>query len=297
MMHSLQRMDAAMERFMGAKENPASEILADGETRPTEPPDLQPGAMYQRLCDRSEQFDLDTYARLNSIWKQIFKFTKAFVVTATAGPAELKRYPGDPDDEDSRSMTEEIVFSIHLESELFTADVQLSYMNDMNVRYENEKVRWIEYSSTNMQFKRKETGLIPIVFYERKMLFDSVTRRITPYNPEKENMDALFVAYDVLSSLQRVLKYNKMLSVVKSLSSHQAPSMPADLPDTAKDTIFAETRKQTEEVAARLLVSLLQQCRPGFLPGMSLIDARSNNLTGGLELEQPDPFGNALWPD
>jgi len=283
MMHRLQRMEAAMERFLGtgpmvSEEDDedmrlVDEIFRDDEDQSTntEPPELPTDAPYKEYLERLKTLRREeghTYERLNAIWKQIFKFTQAFFVTATVTPATLTRNQG------AFNLNDEIEFSIHLDSELFTADLQFKYIED-----KRDTLRWIEYASANMKLKRDETNLTPIVFKQQKMLYEAVVGQSTPYDLEAEHMDALFVAYDVLSNLQRVLRYNKVLVAVQLFRPHVSPQMPGDLSDTAKEIIFETYRKQAEEAATNLLRSLLLQCRPGFTPPMSLTYARRNTMT------------------
>jgi hypothetical protein len=283
MLHKLKRMDATMGRFLGS-----AEALPG-----TEPGDLKCEHYYRRYVDDPiVQFNKDAYARLNSIWKQIFQFAQAFSVTATASSAILdisEVYDAWERNPAFCEMIHAIEFSIHLECRLFEVDVYFVHVEQFLVNSERERERWISYSTDNMHFKRQATNLAPIKFFEKKMLHNSVAGNISAYNKEAEDKDALFVAYDVLSSLQRVLRYNKVLSNVvflrptEPVSDAQRPNRLDDLPDDIKYMICDKSRKDAAQEATTRLKSLLAQYNPDFNPAMSLKYARASNLTGGPE--------------
>ena len=301
MMHRLQRMEEVMDRFLGAEpvksveDNDEIDTLLDltiKEDKSTtkddqlaklEPPDLVRHEEYQKYMDtqRVNRELLHTYNRLNAIWKLIYVTMQGFFVTAEASDVTSVRNQG------PLGLHDELHFSIKLTSSLFTTTLEFTH-----VTKNDTQERFIGYSSKDMKIQEIEHGLEPILFslYDQaehkpepirfkfsKELYKSDEWNFTPFDTVAELMDAQFVAYDILSQLQSVLRYNKTLEVVRIFN--EKTSMFTDIPTEIQKSILENYKEMADEAATNQLRSLLLQCRPGFSPPMSLEYVRSSNLT------------------
>jgi hypothetical protein len=284
MMRSLQRMEQAMDRFLGTDaqeeggddidqllalslQNDESTAEKDRSANP-EPPDLVCDAAYRKYIDDHVRFDreiLHTYNRLNAIWKSIYTSMEAFFVKAEANAATISRYQGPHRTDDL------IQFNIKLTSSFFDATLNFEHVTD-NARRE----RSIGYNTRDMKFLESGSGLTPIAFTLSKELYKSDEWNFTPFNTVTELMDALFVSFEVLSQLQSVLLYNRTREVVRIFSEATYLSF---LSDDLKKSILEHYKEVSNEAAVNQLRLLLLQCRPGFHPPMSLEHVRSSNLT------------------
>jgi hypothetical protein len=284
MMHSLQRMEQAMDRFLGtgAQEERGDDIdqllaLSLKNDEPTakedrsanpEPPDLVCDAAYRKYIDERTRGDreiLHTYNRLNAIWKSIYTSMEAFFVKAEASAATISRFQGPHQTDDL------IQFNIKLTGSFFKATLNFTHVTKYN-----RPERYIGYNTNDMKLDDSETGLDPIRFTFSKALYKSDDYNRTPFNTEAELMDARFVAYDVLSQLQPVLLYNRTREVVRVFSEAAILTF---LSGDLKESILKHYREVSYEAAVNQLRLLLLQCRPGFHPPMSLEHVRSSNLT------------------
>ena len=283
-MHSLQRMEQAMDRFLGtgAQEERGDDIdqllaLSLKNDEPTakedrsanpEPPDLVCDAAYRKYIDERTRGDreiLHTYNRLNAIWKSIYTSMEAFFVKAEASAATISRYQGPHRTDDL------IQFNIKLTSSFFDATLNFTHVTD-NARPE----RSIGYNTRDMKFLESGSGLTPIAFTLSKELYKSDEWNFTPFNTVTELMDAQFVAFDVLSQLQPVLLYNRTREVVRVFSEAAVLTF---LSGDLKESILKHYREVSYEAAVNQLRLLLLQCRPRFHPPMSLEHVRSSDLT------------------
>jgi hypothetical protein len=284
MMHSLQRMEQAMDRFLRTDaheeggddidqllalslQNDESKAEEDQPAKP-EPPDLECDDAYRNYIDSHVRFNREiqhTYNRLNAIWKLIYVSMEAFFVKAEANAATLERSMG------HRGTDDFVRFKIKLTCSFFNATLNFTHVTD-NARPE----RSIGYNARDMQFLEDGSGLAPITFTLRKELYKSDEWNFTPFNTVTELMDAQFVAFDVLSQLQPVLLYNRTREVVRVFSEAAVLTC---LSGDLKEFILKQYKEVSDEAAANQLRLLLFQCRPGFHPPMSLEHVRSSNLT------------------
>jgi hypothetical protein len=284
MMHSLQRMEQAMDRFLGtdAQEEGGDDIdqllalslkndesiAEEDQPAKPEPPDLVCDAAYRKYIDERTRGDREishTYNRLNAIWKSIYTSMEAFFVKAKAIAATIRRFQGPHQTDDL------IQFNIKLTGSFFNATLNFTHVTKYN-----RPERYIGYNTNDMTLNESETGLDPIRFTFSKALYKLDEYNLTPFNTEAELMDARYVAYDVLSQLQPVLLYNRTLEVVRVFSE---ASILTFLSGDLKDFILKQYKEVSDEAAANQLRLLLLQCRPGFHPPMSLEHVRSSDLT------------------
>jgi hypothetical protein len=301
MLHRLKRMDAAMERFLGSSEE-GNEVVSEMSdlSLKSKLPVLEIGASYKTYLDKKQLLRVhrDTYERLDLIWKQTFLFTEIFGVSATAGPAEIKIDLGPPSDidshvDDDHEDTERISFEVSLKCSLFTVDVK--FVHTEIIRYDDRKMRSIEYTISNMKSERPDVWRHVPKLRATKMLYNSMNGVLdpNPYNRDLEDKDAYFLAFDLLSNLQAVLRHNQLIDRMKVLY----PILKhGHLPDTAIDKIRELWIQDAKNNVMHHLRGMLEMCRPGFTPAMDLNDVLESTLTAEEgEVEGHHDGQNGAW--
>jgi hypothetical protein len=256
-----------------AETTPESQM--DVITLPDEPPDLQyANRKYEgnNYFAEREQLLLD---RLNAVWKRICASLKLFHVTATAGQVVYACKDNDYDD----ILEAEYTVKLNLTCKLFTADLKLVYTENIHGSHADYGDHDIRYKLENMAILHKSTILQPLVLDSSKKVYQTSMHFRADPNHESELMECMFVPYDIINSLRRLLICNKVLVAAGALRKLKHGEAHERIPDDIKGFIFRSYRKLSEESANELLRSLLLECRPQWVVPERMEYIRRNTLS------------------
>jgi len=272
---NLQLLFKARQGILSMDEIAPESTQMDGMTvdSPDEPPELQYSNRRYEVTDYLANEEQRLLNRLNAVWKRICVSLKLFHVTATAGSVVYTC-------KDSDDIVEsEYKVKINLTCELFTADLQLVYTENTRGFRADDCDEDISYKLWNMVIRHKSATLQPLVLNKSKRVFQTRDRYMVGFNQEAMLMDAMFVLYDILSSMRRLLICNKVLVAARALRKLKNKKTPEPIPDDIKGFIFRSYRKVSEESANELLHSLLLECRPQWVAPESMEFILNNTLS------------------
>jgi hypothetical protein len=163
---------------------------------------------------------------------------------------------------------------------------------DITRRRDGARRRFIEYTLLDKTSRRTDVWDRISKSNAKKMLYDSTHNPDLEYNKELEDKDAYFLVFDLLSNLQAVLRHNQLTDRMKVFNPILKQGM---LPDPAIVRIREIWIQEAENKVIHYLRGMLEMCRPGFTPAMSLDAVLRSNLTTEKGFNRPVGPDTLQW--